>query len=208
MRLRTLPGSSPLTRGTLSTSSPSIISKRFIPAYAGNSVTTSSVIFDTAVHPRLRGELNPVDTMNKSISGSSPLTRGTRFDKHAKSRNKTVHPRLRGELPIHRVQQNGVCGSSPLTRGTPGGWFIDETHGRFIPAYAGNSFFSVWIHAGNSVHPRLRGELLLMSWLQRETTGSSPLTRGTRYRPSPASPQSRFIPAYAGNSCRLRYCAT
>ena len=50
-------GSSPLTRGTHIANCRDLVLERFIPAYAGNSLTVvASLILDT-VHPRLRGEL-------------------------------------------------------------------------------------------------------------------------------------------------------
>ena len=72
-----------------------------------------------------------------------------------------------------------------------------------------------------TVHPRLRGELLYAdlekinnirfipayagnSWNGENGTlaefGSSPLTRGTRFKTKKQALIERFIPAYAGNS--------
>ena len=53
----------------------------------------------------------------------------------------------------------------------------------------------------NPVHPRLRGELCQHSQKELETSGSSPLTRGTPYAYDIKDLSQRFIPAYAGNSC-------
>ena len=50
-------GSSPLTRGTLSSELYTIVKTRFIPAYAGNSGSKTFTSRTFAVHPRLRGEL-------------------------------------------------------------------------------------------------------------------------------------------------------
>ena len=52
-----LDGSSPLTRGTLDTFFFFVPTRRFIPAYAGNSRTMETRYTASAVHPRLRGEL-------------------------------------------------------------------------------------------------------------------------------------------------------
>ena len=71
---------------------------------------------------------------------------------------------------------------------------------RFIPAYAGNSPNGESSSKGHSVHPRLRGELFLVSHLVTSTNGSSPLTRGTPGQLDKANAGFRFIPAYAGNS--------
>ena len=92
----------------------------------------------TSVHPRLRGELSGNESGSVELTGSSPLTRGTRRYRSARRRwlrfipayagnsplmqamrvMLAVHPRLRGELPL-LVSIYGVRnGSSPLTRGT------------------------------------------------------------------------------------------
>ena len=51
-----------------------------------------------------------------------------------------------------------------------------------------------------SVHPRLRGELLRLSGITSVNAGSSPLTRGTLKKTVGPTSVDRFIPAYAGNS--------
>ena len=51
-----------------------------------------------------------------------------------------------------------------------------------------------------SVHPRLRGELILNISTMTKPTGSSPLTRGTHDMITAPLDVQRFIPAYAGNS--------
>ena len=111
-------GSSPLTRGTRQARHWLRYPSRFIPAYAGNSRVRESLLFDSAVHPRLRGELILFLIGCKIGIGSSPLTRGTlRFHLRKESGNRfipayagnststflelweiAVHPRLRGEL--------------------------------------------------------------------------------------------------------------
>ena len=70
-------GSSPLTRGTQQKLRAFRFNRRFIPAYAGNSVTGVSAGNRRTVHPRLRGELGTLLTEEKIEFGSSPLTRGT-----------------------------------------------------------------------------------------------------------------------------------
>ena len=91
-----------------------------------------------------------------------------------------VHPRLRGE---HRARP-GVApqpfGSSPLTRGTPWPRAEHSPPGRFIPAYAGNTYAKDGDVLQWAVHPRLRGE--------HDDRGGQDGLLG------------RFIPAYAGNT--------
>ena len=133
---------------------------RFIPAYAGNSLSSQDYETATAVHPRLRGELSESVSGRHCRVGSSPLTRGThqmesqaqkdiRFipayaGNSTRSEMKfdaySVHPRLRGEL-VKSIGVTDAClGSSPLTRGTLFCLHDDEVKRRFIPAYAGNSW--------------------------------------------------------------------
>ena len=131
-------GSSPLTRGTRHLILPRLILKRFIPAYAGNSVNSVVRNQRTTVHPRLRGELKFCSCGCGFNRGSSPLTRGTLHDLQTSARlfrfipayagnsllsdgtllECSVHPRLRGELQSHGVGDYLKNGSSPLTRGT------------------------------------------------------------------------------------------
>ena len=53
----------------------------------------------------------------------------------------------------------------------------------------------------NPVHPRLRGELTVCLFDFLPSGGSSPLTRGTHSSLLREFLCTRFIPAYAGNSC-------
>ena len=153
--------------------------------------------------------------------GSSPLTRGTHLP-GLKQKDKdrfipayagnstflvsfkyavTVHPRLRGELDLDAFCDYVSDGSSPLTRGTRSASSTrirrKPVHPRlrgelFDPSRSANSRFPV--------HPRLRGELQKNNHWQQSTSGSSPLTRGTRVLLYPSCLITRFIPAYAGNS--------
>ena len=75
---------------------------------------------------------------------------------------------------------------------------------RFIPAYTGNSALACSRRARRSVHPRLRGELILVLRPALIHIGSSPLTRGTLCMKVIHPDHSRFIPAYAGNSALAR----
>ena len=107
------------------------------------------------------GELSKPSWAIVQLDGSSPLARGTRhylmrcLTGHrfipAYAGNSTltydndnlppVHPRLRGELRIPSRFCFIYSGSSPLTRGTHEFRFCSSLFFRFIPAYAGNSFW-------------------------------------------------------------------
>ena len=169
------------------------------------------------------GELSKPSWAIVQLDGSSPLARGTRhylmrcltghrfipayagnsqFPLYRCGQD-TVHPRLRGELIIAHNTRTSAIGSSPLTRGTPRSRMTTIICLRFIPAYAGNSLWTMCSWILSSVHPRLRGELLLTRFHLELITGSSPLTRGTHLRNPQSNQPYRFIPAYAGNSRAL-----
>ena len=70
-------GSSPLTRGTHHPRLHRRSQLRFIPAHAGNTFSRMAGGGITPVHPRSRGEHENPMLIGISITGSSPLTRGT-----------------------------------------------------------------------------------------------------------------------------------
>ena len=138
----------------------------------------------------------------RACAGSSPLARGTPLNlclgrlpirfipayAGNSSRSKAsifvgaVHPRLRGELKAKLYPELCQDGSSPLTRGTlyrgGGGVFPYPVHpclrGELLTLDAAHVIFT-------PVHPRLRGELHRKAVKTICSTGSSPLTRGTRF---------------------------
>ena len=114
-----------------------------------------------------------------------------------------VHPRIRGERPVPVLPTNTSPGSSPHTRGTPSPAPSCRSLRRFIPAYAGNAAPTNALHHGVSVHPRIRGERHLELNMNNIELGSSPHTRGTRIDADRYRPNTRFIPAYAGNAPRM-----
>ena len=134
-------GSSPLARGTRSPDKMTALSRRFIPADAGNTASSCELTRHQAVHPRWRGEhLSP--GMKRALnSGSSPLARGTPLSGCSQSgwprfipagagntplccpavKASTVHPRWRGEHGVMQRDLVALLGSSPLARGTRAG---------------------------------------------------------------------------------------
>ena len=215
-------GSSPRTRGTGICQSFPARCRRFIPAHAGNSRSSTPSPALPAVHPRARGEQFWPFSPEAVSGGSSPRTRGTvdplrpaalqhRFiPAHAGNspsrrnarRNKPVHPRARGEQEGMRKTLADIAGSSPRTRGTVHIAGADITLRRFIPAHAGNSARASGQTAALPVHPRARGEQFQRSSTRRHSRGSSPRTRGTAHRCTCTAPPGRFIPAHAGNRAR------
>ena len=185
------------------------------------------------VHPRDRGEhidreTDFVTTPGSSPripvagppTGSSPRSRGTRYetlapwapdrfipaiagntDVHGPSSMFTpVHPRDRGE---HSSDRNRACpdaGSSPRSRGTLERGLRALGDYRFIPAIAGNTNKTGLTRWPPTVHPRDRGEHVWDLVFQRLQIGSSPRSRGTLLETIDNIPSSRFIPAIAGNT--------
>ena len=195
-----LKGSSPLTRGKLSTHSGPLLKAGLIPAHAGKTGLHDSPCAGYRAHPRSRGENPSPRRVSVNLRGSSPLTRGKPFaaagerelagliPAHAGKtssssrslRASRAHPRSRGEnrdlarRPAHRR------GSSPLTRGKPGGRVSRFGKAGLIPAHAGKTRCTRLRSAARRAHPRSRGENQLLVDPAVFDDGSSPLTRGKR----------------------------
>ena len=132
---------------------------RFIPAGAGNTSSLFAACCLSAVYPRWRGEHDGTAVISMTITGLSPLARGTlqldarmnlltRFIPAGAGNTRrmidevkiqAVYPRWRGE---HRILNRGGIhfgGLSPLARGTQSllSQFYEQI--RFIPAGAGNT---------------------------------------------------------------------
>ena len=176
-----------------------------------------------SVHPRRRGEHNSRASGAWPANGSSPQARGTpaissesllsyRFIpagagntqlRGSVSAGVAVHPRRRGE---HAAGGCGVqlgAGSSPQARGTPTRFPAHCLHCRFIPAGAGNTNMVAPQVVDGAVHPRRRGEHMLLPNPGGQSYGSSPQARGTLSDPLDHVPRHRFIPAGAGNTTEM-----
>ena len=193
-------GSSPLARGTLQRYAPSLQIRRFIPAGAGNTSISHTDLRRLPVHPRWRGEHRLAARRQSASTGSSPLARGTladavlreaclRFIPAGAGNTRTrrflrheipVHPRWRGEHAGGCGRECVGCGSSPLARGTLRISHREPRRHRFIPAGAGNTLHSESGRPVTPVHPRWRGEHLVVLAESDDAAGSSPLARGTQ----------------------------
>ena len=74
-------GSSPRVRGTRLVDHEALAARRFIPACAGNAITTAFCLAISAVHPRVCGERHTLSGATFKIVGSSPRVRGTPADR-------------------------------------------------------------------------------------------------------------------------------
>ncbi|SWT16275.1 Domain of uncharacterised function (DUF2825) [Klebsiella pneumoniae] len=172
---------------------------RFIPAGAGNTSSLFAACCLSAVYPRWRGEHDGTAVISMTITGLSPLARGTRepkifalwdcrfipagagntdFDVE-KIRTSAVYPRWRGEHITRITRGFRTCGLSPLARGThlfPHPVIYLQ---RFIPAGAGNTWRGRREILTTAVYPRWRGEHQERDTPKASAIGLSPLARGT-----------------------------
>ena len=152
-------GSSPPARGTRCDRVRRAAWSRFIPARAGNTLTSWPWARRITVHPRPRGEHRLQFREQHGRFGSSPPARGTRLavslpwsrlrfiparagntSSARRPRQTTpVHPRPRGEHVVDVEITSASTGSSPPARGTPLGSRRFPCPERFIPARAGNT---------------------------------------------------------------------
>ena len=154
-----IPGLSPLARGTQVVRRGELAIHRFIPAGAGNTVLIRPPNSTDAVYPRWRGEHDLVAHRFAEVGGLSPLARGTPGRSPADTvgarfipagagntvcvrlppcRN-AVYPRWRGEHESSVLHTGDFFGLSPLARGTPRREPPARWPRRFIPAGAGNT---------------------------------------------------------------------
>ena len=153
------PGSSPHTRGALSTFPPLAGEPGIIPAYAGSTLYShfgSKGIWD---HPRIRGEHPGHADRPASTGGSSPHTRGAPgFSLFPRMESRIIpayagstcgsikwipapwdHPRIRGEHLLDGRGKPRNEGSSPHTRGALHSRARRVQEHGIIPAYAGST---------------------------------------------------------------------
>ncbi len=91
----------------------------------------------------------------------------------------TVHPRVCGEHTKMSAVLNSRTGSSPRVRGTHVYGALCNKLKRFIPACAGNTFWTKEKTSPEAVHPRVCGEHTIQSDIVPQDRGSSPRVRGT-----------------------------
>ena len=212
------PGSSPLARGLLCTSSSADCTDGIIPARAGFTDRVSVAREPGRDHPRSRGVYIENTSADDIVFGSSPLARGLRVVKEPlrvpsgiiparagftrRGRRSRPchwdHPRSRGVYNMIAGRDRKVIGSSPLARGLRRLRFLLRVLRRIIPARAGFTTGCMVTTAGAGDHPRSRGVYDEVSDMRQGCPGSSPLARGLRYLSGAKSDAIRIIPARAG----------
>ena len=224
MPARSVPGSSPLTRGKRHTERHHTFRVGLIPAHAGKTLwwlRNSRMVW---AHPRSRGENSASALAFSRPHGSSPLTRGKLprelvdvlseglIPAHAGKtpprasacRRSRAHPRSRGENWNAMRKRSKGAGSSPLTRGKRSVTVPVNITARLIPAHAGKTYCQDCRALILPAHPRSRGENLVSAVQVGNAGGSSPLTRGKRAGHGRGPGPEGLIPAHAGKTgCRL-----
>ena len=193
-------GSSPRGRGTEKRWEPLAPLYRFIPAWAGNSISGQRFPMLLLVHPRVGGEQANKNHCRIRQSRFIPAWAGNRFSDSACSPSCSVHPRVGGEQEIPSWSSQSVTGSSPRGRGTDSATARARHRVRFIPAWAGNRKFRPGRPNPSPVHPRVGGEQIQRQRVLAIVFGSSPRGRGTGNSVLVVPIRHRFIPAWAGNS--------
>ena len=171
-----------------------------IPAYAGNTRTSTSAPSDYADHPRVCGEHPGRNHRHHRRRGSSPRMRGTLDPAHPEIDQTGIipayagntpyrlcgcgcdwdHPRVCGEHHITSIMVHLSWGSSPRMRGTP---LLMISRLRLIRD-----------------HPRVCGEHPSRIFRELSVSGSSPRMRGTPNGSIQSADYAGIIPAYAGNT--------
>ena len=98
------------------------------------------------------------------------------------------------QVPIY------LDGSSPLTRGKLLGVAVLDEDSGLIPAHAGKTGACLPDLLPTRAHPRSRGENTHAACARVAIDGSSPLTRGKRYRWTAHAGSLGLIPAHAGKT--------
>ena len=174
----TTSGSSPRMRGTLVVPLQHVPRAGIIPAYAGNTRLTVSLLTVSWDHPRVCGEHFLGICKTARIMGSSPRMRGTlgrafrpvgvsgiipayagntQWDSGSFGELRD-HPRVCGEHQVLSSRQFQQRGSSPRMRGTPALMLDADGLAGIIPAYAGNTTVFDRRHQRRRDHPRVCGE--------------------------------------------------
>ena len=111
-----------------------------------------------------------------------------------------AHPRSRGENGGLTLSGHSDWGSSPLTRGKLR--FTPQSTGstRLIPAHAGKTLCPRRHASDRRAHPRSRGENEGACNTVHGRAGSSPLTRGKRYRRGAERSAARAHPRSRGEN--------
>ena len=212
------PGPSPRARGSRRIPRCGRVIRRSIPASAGKPSAPATSVHIAQVHPRERGEAWPVAALRPVAAGPSPRARGSRL-RHRPVRmrqgsipasagkpsvirctvfSQSVHPRERGEAGQRLDFGQRALGPSPRARGSRRSSRRSSRRLGSIPASAGKPWCFRRLLDAERVHPRERGEAMMVATLSALSRGPSPRARGSHPPPGRRARRARSIPASAG----------
>ena len=195
-----------------------VLSRRSIPAYAGEPLDARRQWRLAGVYPRVCGGTPMAIRITRPSPGLSPRMRGNhllrsnnactgrsipayagepaRGGKRAKAPD--VYPRVCGGTRGGGAVGHNAAGLSPRMRGNR-----MRRHARIlpqgsIPAYAGEPALASGQPGGGGVYPRVCGGTIAGQRVRRQPQGLSPRMRGNPGRPLPDGHRRWSIPAYAG----------
>ena len=113
-----VPGSSPLARGTHTVVVAEVGGVGLIPARAGNTQNGLGAAKSISAHPRSRGEHPLIMVAAVAWFRLIPARAGNTWVRKALPGRGAAHPRSRGEHRCRSSASAGYVGSSPLARGT------------------------------------------------------------------------------------------
>ena len=213
-------GSSPRMRGKPTPVCGTSLSKRIIPAHAGQTAVDAANRLGRTDHPRACGANDVAIPRTLAKSGSSPRMRGklardtehiggiriipahagqTCFAEYSFCRS-ADHPRACGANAEAIAQAAAEDGSSPRMRGKLVIIVPINAAQRIIPAHAGQTTRVDELISPVSNHPRACGANLLGQITSHVTLGSSPRMRGKPNRSINNTAAQRIIPAHAGQT--------
>ena len=192
-------GSSPLTRGKLGDRPLADRESGLIPAHTGKTTNRGARTTGTRAHPRSRGENAERGAQILGYLGSSPLMRGKPDGRLSQNYQAGLIPAHAGKRMAEHPNTSRV-GSSPLTRGKRKSVGSRRYQEGLIPAHAGKMEQRSPPRLIQRAHPRSREENRAEKAHPAFQKGSSPLTRGKRYRDVRGWLQGRLIPAHVGKT--------
>ncbi len=221
-------GSSPRVRGKHCERYPRVVTGRLIPACAGKTDLTRTHNPAYRAHPRVCGENDHNAKDMPHRVGSSPRVRGKlplSGDLEESGRlipacagktgarrcpipNRGAHPRVCGENLASTSPLSPAAGSSPRVRGKPRSLRARNMVAGLIPACAGKTPRPSGSDTVIGAHPRVCGENCIGNAGGDLEAGSSPRVRGKRLWSRPPTLTGRLIPACAGKTEYLGFCAS
>ena len=147
--------------------------------------------------PRVRGNQNTVSLFDE-LHRSIPACAGEPLKKNGTPARNAVYPRVCGGTAIARGHPATRQGLSPRVRGNRPRERRPQPWPRSIPACAGEPYNPRLANVELRVYPRVCGGTLPLSLSPMIGRGLSPRVRGNQLLVYPVQPDTRSIPACAG----------